>query len=156
VPAFPEKQDAAAPKTVRERLELHRQNPVCAACHSRIDPIGFGLENYDPLGRWRDQDAGKPVDAKGLLPDGTTFDGPQELKQVLLKRKDEFVRHLATKVLGYALGRGLTVEDRCAVEEIVAKVKDGEYKAHALVVAVVQSVPFRYRAGDRPAPAPVR
>jgi hypothetical protein len=154
VPEFPEKQDAAAPKTVRERLEAHRENPTCAACHSRIDPIGFGLENYDALGRWRTEEAGKPVDAKGQLPDGTTFDGAEELKQVLLKRKDEFVRHLTTKLLGYALGRGLTVEDRCTVEEIVTKVKEGDYKSHALVVGIVQSVPFRYRAGDGPPPPP--
>jgi Protein of unknown function (DUF1592)/Protein of unknown function (DUF1588)/Protein of unknown function (DUF1585)/Protein of unknown function (DUF1587)/Protein of unknown function (DUF1595)/Cytochrome C oxidase, cbb3-type, subunit III len=154
VPEFPEKQDAAAPKTVRERLEQHRQNPTCAACHARIDPIGFGLENYDALGRWRTEESGKPVDAKGELPDGTTFDGPQELKQVLLKRKDEFVRHLTTKLLGYALGRGLTVDDRCTVEEIVTKVKEGEYTSHALVVAIVRSVPFRYRAGESPAPTP--
>ncbi len=154
VPEFPEHQDAAAPKTVRERLELHRRNPTCAACHSRIDPIGFGLENYDTLGRWRTEEAGKPIDAKGELPDGTKFDGPQELKQVLLRHKDELVRHLTTKMLGYALGRGLTVEDRCTVEEIVKKVREGDYRSHVLVVEIVRSVPFRYRAGDGPPPTP--
>src|SRR5262249_24933194 len=116
--------------------------------HSRIDPIGFGLENYDTLGRWRTEEAGKPIDARGELPDGTKFDGPQELKQVLLQRKDEFIRHLTTKVLGYALGRGLTVEDQCTVEEIVKKLKEGDYRSHVLVAEIVLSVPFRYRAGD--------
>jgi hypothetical protein len=149
VPALDDKHDAAAPKTVREMLEQHRANPTCAACHNRIDPIGFGLENYDVLGRWRTQDAGKPVDAKGELPDGTRFDGPEELKQVLLQRKDDFVRHLTTKMLGYALGRGLTVEDLCTVEDVVTKVKDGDYRSQVLVAEIVRSVPFRFRAADK-------
>jgi hypothetical protein len=155
VPELDEKHDPAAPKTVRELLERHRANPTCAACHSRIDPIGFGLENYDTLGRWRTQDAGQPIDAKGELPDGTKFDGPQALKKVLLARKDDFIRHLTTKMLGYALGRGLTVEDQCTVEEVARKVKDGDYRAHVLVIEIVRSVPFRYRAGDGPQPSKV-
>ena len=124
--------------------------PTCASCHDHIDPIGFGLENYDLLGRWRTEEAGKPSMPKGELPDGTKFDGPQELKQVLLQRKDEFVRHLTTKMLGYALGRGLTIEDQCTVEEIVKKVKEGEYRSHVLIAEIVCSVPFRYRAERRP------
>ena len=148
VPQLDEKQAAAAPQTIRELLEQHRAEPDCASCHNQIDPIGFGLENYDLLGRWRTEEAGKPIDAKGELPDGTKFDGPQELKQVLLERKDEFVRHLTTKMLGYALGRGLTIEDRCTVDEIVKKVKEGEYRSHVLIAEIVCSVPFRYRAAD--------
>src|SRR5262249_10298563 len=126
----------------------HRQNPTCASCHSHIDPIGFGLENYDLLGRWRTEEAGQPINVRGELPDGTRFEGPQELKQVLLRRKDDFLRHLTSKLLGYALGRGLTIEDQCRVEEIVQKVKQGEYRAHELITAIVCSVPFRYRAAD--------
>src|SRR5206468_969650 len=87
------------------------------------------------------------VDAKGELPDGTTFDGPRELKKVLLQRKDDFVRQLTTKMLGYALGRGLTADDLCTVEEIVEKVREGEYRSQVLVAEIVCSVPFRYRAG---------
>jgi hypothetical protein len=148
VPQLDEQQSAATPQTIRELLEQHRQNPVCASCHDSIDPIGFGLENYDLLGRWRTEEAGKPIDAKGELPDGSKFDGPQELKQVLLARKDEFVRHLTTKMLGYALGRGLTIEDQCTIDDIVKKVQEGEYRSHVLIAEIVCSVPFRYRASE--------
>jgi hypothetical protein len=148
VPELDKQGAASTPQTIRELLEQHRQDPNCATCHDQIDPIGFGLENYDLLGRWRTEEAGKPVDAQGQLPDGATFNGPLELKQVLLERKDEFVRHLTTKMLGYALGRGLTVEDRCTVEDIVQKVKAGEYRSHVLITEIVLSVPFRYRASD--------
>jgi hypothetical protein len=147
VPQLKDSHEGEAPKTLRERLMLHRQNPACATCHNRIDPLGFGLENYDVLGRWRTEDAGKPIDAKGELPDGTAFDGPDQLKQVLLARKDLFVRHLTSKLLGYALGRGLTLEDSCTVDTIVADLEKNEYKAHTLVQGIVMSVPFRYQAG---------
>jgi hypothetical protein len=147
VPELKEAHEGEAPKTLRERLVQHRQNPVCASCHNRIDPMGFGLENYDVLGRWRTEDAGKPIDAKGELPDGTAFDGPQELKAVLLQRKDLFIRHLTNKMLGYALGRGLTLEDSCTVDEIVAQLEKDDYKAHTLVLGIVLSTPFRYQAG---------
>jgi hypothetical protein len=143
-----EQKGSASAKTIRELLEQHRQNAVCASCHDAIDPIGFGLENYDLLGRWRTEDADQPIDAQGELPDGTKFDGPQELKQVLLARKDDFVRHLTTKLLGYALGRGLTVEDQCTAEEIVKKVREGEYRSHVLIAEIVCSVPFRYRGAE--------
>jgi hypothetical protein len=154
VPELNEKHEGAAPKSVRALLEQHRQNPACASCHNSIDPIGFGLENYDMLGRWRAEEAGQPVDARGELPDGTTFDGPQELKQALLRRKDDFVRHLTTKLLGFALGRGLTIEDQCAVEEIVRKVKEADYKSHVLIAEIVCSVPFRFVADGNTAQAP--
>src|SRR5262249_44568920 len=143
VPPLEAKKDAAKAKSVRELLEQHRRNPVCASCHNSIDPIGFGLENYDVLGSWRTEDAGKPIDAKGELPDGATFDGPRELKKVLLQRKDDFVRQLTTKMLGYALGRGLTADDLCTVEEIVEKVREGEYRSQVLVTEIVCGVPFR-------------
>lgn len=154
VPVLDAKKDAAKAKSVRELLEQHRKNAVCASCHNGIDPIGFGLENYDVLGRWRAEDAGKPIDAKGELPDGAKFDGPRELKKVLLRRKDDFVRHLTTKMLGYALGRGLTADDLCTVEEIVERVREGEYRSQVLVVEIVCSVPFRYRAGAAHATTP--
>ncbi len=148
VPPLDEKAGPAAPKTIRERLAQHRQNATCASCHNSIDPIGFGLENFDLLGRWRTEDADQPIDAQGELPDGTKFDGPEELKQVLLAKKNEFVHHLTTKLLGYALGRGLTVEDQCTVDEIVNKVQAGEYRSQVLIAEIVCSVPFRYRAGE--------
>ena len=150
VPLLKEVHAGEAPRTLRERLEQHRLNPACATCHNRIDPLGFGLENYDVLGRWRTEDEGKPIDAKGVLPDGTSFDGPEQLKMALLAQKDLFIRHLTNKMLGYALGRGLTIEDSCTVDHIVAEVARNEYRAHTLIQEVVSSVPFRYRAGTNP------
>jgi hypothetical protein len=162
VPELDKQGSESTGQTIRELLEQHRRDPNCATCHDQIDPIGFALENYDLLGRWRTEEAGKPIDSLGQLPDGAKFNGAAEFKQVLLERKDEFVRHLTTKMLGYALGRGLTVEDRCTVEEIVRRVKEGEYRSHELIVGIVSSVPFRYRAAEglggspRPAEAPVK
>lgn len=139
---------AVEARTLRERLAQHRANPVCASCHSRIDPLGFALENYDVLGRWRTEDAGKPIDARGELPDGTKFEGPEELKAVLLQKKDVFIRNLTNKLLGYALGRGLTLQDSCAVDNIVAEVERNNYSAHSLINAIVLSPPFRYQQGQ--------
>jgi hypothetical protein len=151
VPALEENHAGVAAKTIRERLEQHRRDPACAACHSRIDPLGFGLENYDVLGRWRTEDAGSPVDTKGELPDGTKFDGPDELRAVLMSRKDVFIRNLTSKMLGYALGRGLRIEDSCTVDYIVTRLKENDYAARTLVQEIVLSVPFRYQAGSNPA-----
>ncbi len=145
VPDLPEDKKQAEGKTLRERFVAHRANATCAACHDRIDPLGFGLENYDAVGRWRDQDNGRPVDATGALPDGTRFDGPDELKKVLLDRKDEFARHLSAKILGYALGRGLVNEDYCVVDKAVERLKQNEYRSQVLLWEVINSVPFRYR-----------
>ena len=147
VPELKEAHEGEAPKTLRERLTQHRQNPACASCHNRIDPIGFGLENYDVLGRWRTEDAGKPIDAKGELPDGTTFEGPEQLKAALLGQEGSVHPPLTNKMLGYALGRGLTLEDSCTVDRIVAEVAKNDYKAHTLIQGIVLSVPFRYQAG---------
>jgi hypothetical protein len=146
VPALPEaRQDQ--PTTVRERLMAHRQNPVCGSCHNRIDPLGFALANYDVLGRWRTEENGKPIDATGELPDGTVVHGPQELKQALLNRKDLFIRNLTRKMLGYALGRGLTFEDYCTVDDIVLQVERDDYRTQTLIQGIVASVPFRYKPG---------
>ncbi|HIL71481.1 MAG TPA: DUF1588 domain-containing protein, partial [Verrucomicrobia bacterium] len=147
VPELEESEDPDTPQTLREKLEKHRLNPTCASCHDRIDPLGFGLENYDVLGRWRDEQAGKPIDARGTLPGGMTFNGPNELKEMLLERKDQFVRHLTRKMLGYALARGLTNEDYCTVNRIVEDLKENDYHSHKLVLGIVHSVPFRYKAG---------
>jgi hypothetical protein len=142
VPAL-EKQATAEPKSVREMLTQHRADPVCASCHSRIDPLGFALENYDFIGRWRDQDAGKPIDNRGELPDGTVVAGPQSLKAALLDRKDLFVRNLTAKMLGYALGRGLTQQDLCTVDSIAAELRDNDYRSQKLIELIVLSGPFQ-------------
>jgi len=147
VPELEESASSVSPESLRQRLELHRQNVACAQCHDRIDPLGFGLENYGVLGRWRDKYEGHTVDARGALPDGTTFSGPAELKLALLARKDQFVRHLTKKMLGYALGRGLTYYDYCAVNSIVDKLRANDYKSHHLLFGIIQSVPFRFKAG---------
>lgn len=147
VPELEESASSVSSESLRQRLELHRQNVACAQCHDRIDPLGFGLENYGVLGRWRDKYEGHTVDARGALPDGTTFSGPAELKLALLGRKDQFVRHLTKKMLGYALGRGLTYYDYCAVNYIVDKLRANDYKSHHLLFGIIQSVPFRFKAG---------
>ncbi len=153
VPKLDEASTGPEAATLRERLAQHRADPACATCHARIDPLGFTLENFDVLGRWRTEDAGKPIDATGQLPDGTAFDGPDELKSALIRKKDLFVRNFVNKVLGYALGRGLTLQDLCTVDSIVAEVERNDYRAQALINAVVMSVPFRYQAPARPAAA---
>ena len=147
VPELEESASSVSSESLRQRLELHRQNVACAQCHDRIDPLGFGLENYGVLGRWRDKYEGHTVDTRGALPDGTTFSGPAELKLALLGRKDQFVRHLTKKMLGYALGRGLTYYDYCAVNSIVDKLRANDYKSHHLLFGIIQSVPFRFKAG---------
>lgn len=144
VPALEENHAGAPPKSMRERLSKHRENPVCASCHDKIDPLGFALDNYDALGRWRTEDAGVLIDATGKLADGTAIDGVAGLKRALLDRKHLFIRNLTAKMLGYALGRGLTLEDQCAVDEIAAKLEKDNYAAQTLIKEIVLSVPFRY------------
>ncbi|MCU1257337.1 MAG: Planctomycete cytochrome [Bryobacterales bacterium] len=149
VPALDENHAGAPPQTLRERLELHRANPTCASCHSRIDPLGFALENYDVVGRWRTEDSGKPIDNRGELPDGTKIDGPDALKRVLLERKQAFFRNFTSKMLGYALGRGLSPNDSCTVDQIMDKLEKEQYSSQTLIREIVLSVPFRYQAGRK-------
>jgi hypothetical protein len=137
-----------AGKTLRQRLEVHRQEAACATCHDRLDPLGFGLENYDAIGRWRTEDAGQPVDTQGTLPGGISFAGPQELKQILLARKDDFVRMFVGQMLSYALGRGLVESDFATLERIVERLQKNEYKTQELILGIVESVPFRYQPGS--------
>ena len=140
---------------VRERLMAHRADPACAACHKMMDPIGFGLENFDWMGRWRDNDAdGKPVNATGELPSGEKFNGPVELRNALLAHKEDFVRHVSEKVMGYALGRSLQDGDACTVQRIVQKLAANNYGARTLVEQIVLSVPFRNTQGGAVTAAP--
>jgi hypothetical protein len=145
VPPLVEPHGDDAPQTLRQRLEQHRSNPACASCHDRMDPIGFGLENYDVLGRWRTDDAGAPVDASGVLPPGGEFSGPEELKRRLLDRREEFVRHLTRKLLGYALGRQLDEFDQCVVDRTARTLAEHDASAGLLVEEIVVSHPFRHR-----------
>ncbi|MGL5096911.1 MAG: DUF1585 domain-containing protein, partial [Planctomycetia bacterium] len=113
--------------------------------HARMDPLGFGLENFDPLGRWRERDADLPIDATGKLPSGETFVGPEQLKQLLLKRKPDVFRHLARKMLGYALGRELNRFDECVVDDAMKALAADDERARALVETIVASYPFQHR-----------
>ncbi|MCM8535355.1 MAG: DUF1592 domain-containing protein [Lentisphaeraceae bacterium] len=143
VPELPVKKNKKKKITIRQMFEQHRNNDVCSACHNLIDPIGFGLENYDLLGRWRTEEKGIPVDASGVMPSGEKFNGPTELKQIILKQKDEFGRHLVSKVLGYGLGRSLLDEDAGTIERILNNLKENGFKSQNLIESVVLSTPFR-------------
>jgi hypothetical protein len=145
VPPLEETEQTAQPTSLRQQLELHRSNPTCASCHNVMDPLGFGLENYDVLGQWRTEAGGAPIDAAGTLPSGEGFNGPEELKQLLMERKEQFARNLTRKTLGYALARGLTAEDDCVVETIVRKLAEDDYRAQTMIIEIVKSVPFRYK-----------
>lgn len=134
--------------TLRQRMEQHRKDPGCASCHERLDPLGFGLENYNAVGQWRSMDGSDPVDASGELPDGSKFNGPSQLIQILKKQKDQFARNLAAQLMTYALGRGLEHYDQCVVGEITATLGKKNYKFSALVGEIVMSEPFRKRRGD--------
>ena len=137
------------PLTLRQQLEKHREDVNCASCHERMDPIGFGLENFDAIGAWRDQDGGQTIDASGELYTGETFNGPAELRRLLVEQKQEaFVRCLSEAMLTYALGRGLEYYDKPAIGKIVEQVEDGDFLFHEVVMAVVESVPFQKRRGD--------
>ena len=142
---LPEDDQDAEGLTLREQMEVHRANPDCASCHSRMDPIGFGLENFDPIGRWRVEQAGQPVDAQGTLPSGESFTGPNELKAILLARKDEFARNLARKMFGYAMGRSLTPFDECVIDDAMEAMQANDYRASALITEIVLGYPFRHR-----------
>ena len=134
--------------TLRQRMEQHRNDAGCASCHSRMDPIGFGLENFDAIGAWRDKEGSEPVDASGTLPGGKPFKGPGELKQILLAKKNLFVRNLCEKLLTYAIGRGVESTDKCNIDDMAKSVVAKGYRFSALVNAVIQSEPFRKRRGD--------
>ncbi len=152
VPPLEEKGPLAG--TMRQRMEQHRANPTCAACHSRMDPIGFGLENFDGIGAWRTTDAtSAPIDVSGQLPDGRTFSGPAGLKEILLSQKDRFARTMAAKMLTFALGRGLERSDNPVVDEITAALRADGYKFGTLVNQIALSAPFQKRRGRPPAPA---
>ena len=131
--------------TFRQRLENHRSNPECASCHSRMDPLGFGLENFDAIGRWRTSQAEEPIDASGVLPNGEKFAGPRELKDVILKRRDDFLRNFSRKMLGYALGRGLNRFDECVINDAMKALHANDDRPSSLIETIVLSAPFQYR-----------
>jgi len=144
VPALVENgEGGAAPSSVRDRMERHRSNAVCASCHRRIDPMGFALENFSAIGRWRTTEYGLPIDATGAFPDGTRFSNPAEFRKILLTQREEFVKTLTTKLLTYAIGRGAEYYDMPAVRTIMRDATSSDYRWSALMLALVKSVPFR-------------
>lgn len=150
VPAFNEDRGRKVEGTLRQRFEAHRANPSCASCHAFLDPMGFALENYDAIGRWRDTDNRQPIDATGKLLTGQTFNGAKELRKVLVEaRKNEFTKCLTENMLTYALGRGLDYPDKPFVKEIVKQSASSGYKFQDIVLGVIQSPPFqRMRVGE--------
>ena len=146
VPELPAKAKDGRKLSLREAMETHRANAVCASCHGRMDPIGFALENFNAVGEWRAEDSGVPVDSKGKLPNGAQFEGPGGLKKLLLdSHRDEFVQTIVEKLLTYALGRGLEARDRPTVRLIARQTAAENYHMSALVTAIVESAPFQMR-----------
>ena len=149
VPELEEDHDAIIGTTLRERLEQHREDPACANCHAKMDPIGFALENYNAIGAFRTKEGELEIDTTAELPDGTAFDGIADLKQILKDRKQQFVRCLTEKMLTYALGRGLEYYDRPTVDRIVAQLESEGYRSSVLITEIVKSDPFRLRRGTQ-------
>jgi mono/diheme cytochrome c family protein len=147
VPSLDE-QSAGTSASLRQQMEVHRANSVCASCHARMDPLGFGLENYDAIGKWRAADGGQPVDASGVLPSGESFSTPAELRRILEARLPEFAHCLSEKMLTYALGRGLRSYDEPTVRAITRRLGASGYKFQTLVYEIVRSLPFQSRRSE--------
>ncbi len=145
VPALKETTGSTKNLPMRERIAQHRANPVCASCHKVMDPLGFGLENFDAVGRFRTAEAGAPIDASGTLPDGTTFEGPAALQKVLLRRPEVFAGTLTDKLLTYSLGRLTEYSDEPVVRRIVSDASPTDYKFSSIILGIVRSTPFQMR-----------
>jgi len=145
VPSLESSNKENKPLSVREMLEMHRASPACAGCHARMDPLGLSLENFDAIGQWRATDAGHPIDASGVLLDGTKVDGPSQLRQALLAQKTQFAKAVTEKLLTYALGRGLEYYDAPAVRAIDRSAEANDYRWSSIVLGVVKSAPFQMR-----------
>jgi hypothetical protein len=148
VPSLEDAQESNPNLTLREHLELHRTNKTCASCHAVMDPIGLGLENFNAIGQWRVTDGGLPVNASGELPDGSSFEDPLELLDILMDREEDFVRNFTRKLMTFALGRGLEYYDRIAIDDILEKTQPNDYQIVDIATEIVLSRPFRYQRGD--------
>jgi hypothetical protein len=147
-----DKGTSSAPKSVRDQLELHRQNPACAGCHRVIDPPGFALENFDSVGQWRAaMPNGAKIDANGVLADGTKVNGPVALREAILSRPDAFVTVITERMLIYALGRGLEPSDMPVVRRIVRQAGKNGYRLSTIVNEIIESAPFQMRTRLEPA-----
>ena len=135
----------SATLSVRERLAEHRANAVCANCHNLMDPVGFALENFDAVGRWRTVEEGKPIDNSGGLPDGSKFEGVDALEQGLRRRPEIFAGTVTEKLLTFALGRGVEYYDAPAIRKVVREAQAEDFRFSAIIVGIVNSTPFRMR-----------
>jgi hypothetical protein len=131
--------------SVRERLGLHRANMPCAGCHRLMDPVGFALENYDAVGRWRSMEEQKTIDSAGGLPDGTTFQGIEGLQAAIMGRQEQFVSTFTDKLMTYAIGRAVEYYDQPSIRSIVADAKAKDYRFSSVVLGIVNSTPFQMR-----------
>ena len=153
VPALNESAVGVA-TSLRQQMESHRSEALCASCHSKMDPLGFALENYDAVGKWRTQDGKFPVDASGKFPDGKEFNGSAQMKSLLIGNMPEFTRCVTEKMLTYALGRGVESFDRLTVQNVVRDTAQHDYKLQSLILAIVHSAPFQQRRGEAKSAAP--
>jgi mono/diheme cytochrome c family protein len=142
IPALKEAGAEGQPRSLRERMEMHRKNPACASCHQRMDPLGFALENFDALGKWRTSSDGAPIDPSASFPDGTRFEGIAGLRTLMVSHKEDFVRTLSAKLLAYAIGRGLDYHDMPAVRRIERDAAAADYSWSSIVTGIVKSTPF--------------
>jgi hypothetical protein len=156
VPPLKGNQEGQKPRTMREQMAEHRANPVCASCHKTMDSIGFAMENFDAVGAWRTRDAGQPIDATGVLADGTKVDGVVTLRNALVSRPELFAGTLTRKLLIYALGRGLDYRDMPTVRAILRDAGRDDYRFSAIVLGVVHSTPFRMRSAANSEAPPVK
>jgi hypothetical protein len=148
VPDLEENEPGQAARSLRERLEEHRENPACATCHAVMDPLGMALENFDAIGRFRTREPGGMVDASGQLADGTPVEGPTTLREALLADPDQFIQTMTEKLLTYALGRGLEPTDMPVVRSIVSAAENDDYRMSAIVMGIVESTPFRMKRSN--------
>jgi hypothetical protein len=137
-----------ATASLRQQMEKHRADAMCASCHNKMDPLGFGLENYDGIGHWRTMDGKFPVDSSGVLPNGNTFSNPGEMRAVLKGQLPQFSRCIVEKMLTYSLGRGLGSYDRRTVDQIDRKLSAEGYGFQSLIYEIVRSLPFQSRRGE--------
>lgn len=145
VPALEDQEVISEKLTIRERLNKHRENAACASCHNLMDPVGFALENFDAVGRWREKDSGQPVDVSGGLPDGSRFTGVAGLESAILKRPEQFVTAATEKLMTFALGRGVELDDGPAIRRVVRQAAPDNYRFSDLVLGIARSTPFQMR-----------
>jgi hypothetical protein len=148
VPALKESGGAGKALSMRERMAEHRSNPACSGCHKLMDPVGFSLENYDAVGRWRTAEENKPIDASGGLPDGSKFEGVSGLEQAVLSRPEVFATTFTDKLLTYALGRGVEYYDAPAVRKIVREARAKNFRFSSFIMGIVSSTPFQMRSSQ--------